>query len=57
MKIKYYIKNVFGQDQMYINDEATRQTIQQLTGKKTINKSDIVALKKLGHNVEHEPLL
>jgi len=40
---------------MYITDEDIAQTVKQLTGKKTIDRDDIDALEKLGHEVNHVP--
>ena len=51
MNIKYYRKNVYGQDLLYIVG-AEGDAIKALTGKKTIDRRDIAALESLGHTFE-----
>lgn len=51
MKITYYIKNVYGQELIYISDSETRDNIATLTGKKTVTKNQLQALELLGHEV------
>lgn len=45
------IKSNYGQDAIYIISEPHKSAIAWLTGKKTIDKRDIEALKKLGFAV------
>jgi hypothetical protein len=45
--IEYYIKNVYGNENIYIIGENAKH-IQTLTNKKTIDKGDMLALEKLG---------
>jgi len=51
MNIKYYRKNIYGQDLLYIVGTEGK-AIQTLTGKKTIDRRDIAALESLGHIFE-----
>lgn len=55
MQINYHIEKAYGTDRKYITDDEKAQAVQQLTGNKTINKQDINALEKLGHEVNHVP--
>lgn len=48
MQIEFYKKSVYGNDMLYIKDEAIANVVRSLTGKKTIDATDIEALKKLG---------
>lgn len=52
MIIQYYIKNVFGNDNIYIKDKAINKNISTLTKKKTLDRNDIIALEKLGFILE-----
>jgi len=45
--IDYRIKNVYGNEQKYVASEHA-QWIAKLTGKKTIDASDMIALEALG---------
>lgn len=56
MKITYYKKNVYGVEQMYISQIAIASAVSKLTGKKTIDERDKIALAVLGHEVVHEPI-
>lgn len=49
MTIEYYKKNVYGNELMYIKDTKIAQIFLRLTGKKTIDKMAMDALKELGH--------
>lgn len=49
MNITYYIKNVYGNDLMYVADPRIALIVRKLTGKQTINKYDIENLEALGH--------
>lgn len=48
MIIEYYIKNIYGNELIYVKDEQLRKTISNLIGKKTINKKDIHNFEILG---------
>ena len=52
MKIKVKIKNVYGEDLLYVEDEAIKENISSLTGCKTLRRSDVQALEFLGHTFE-----
>ena len=52
MIIQYYIKSVFGKDNIYIKDEEQSKIISTLTNKKTVDKNDIKALEQLGFTLE-----
>ncbi len=45
------IRNVYGAQNIYVISEH-KQFIQNLTGKKTIDHSDIISLKGLGFSIE-----
>lgn len=47
-EINIEVKEHYGTQHIYVISEHN-EAIQQLTGRKTITKSDIVALKKLGY--------
>lgn len=47
MIIQFYVKNVYGVNNMYIVDDRQARLVQTLTGKKTISQSDIEALTAL----------
>ncbi len=46
--IEVTMKSVYGQDLIYVLDPDVHKNIQTLTGRKTLTKSDIAALKNLG---------
>lgn len=48
MKISYYKKHVYGVANLYIVDGDFSDAVRKLTGKKTINKSDMKALELFG---------
>lgn len=48
MIIEYYIKNVYGNDLIYIKDKHLKETISSLIGKKTISQKDIKNFEVLG---------
>lgn len=52
MIIRVYEKNVYGNVKIYIEDEKIEKIITALTGKKTLNESDLRALKDLGMEVQ-----
>lgn len=54
--IKYYIKNVYGVDRIYIKDKDQADAFYALTGSKTVSAAQLAALKILGFEVQHEPL-
>ena len=41
-------KNNYGREDLYIVNEEVAQYVRQLTGKKTVDKHDLEALKQLG---------
>jgi hypothetical protein len=47
MIIQFYIKNVYGVNNIYISDNRQAKLVQTLTGRKTINQGDIEALTEL----------
>ena len=49
--IKTQAKTAFGKTLHYVTDEVQADAIKTLTGKKTINDNDIIALQMLGLNV------
>ena len=51
MNIKYFRRNVYGQDLLYIVG-AEGDAIKTLTGKKTVDQRDLDALEALGHTTE-----
>jgi hypothetical protein len=51
MTIQVNIKQVYGVERIYpVNDQAS--ILAQLTRKKTLDRTDINLIKKLGYNVE-----
>jgi hypothetical protein len=50
--IKYYIKHVYGNQNMYIADKTQAQAIQNLTNQKTLTTSTMRALEVLGFTFE-----
>ena len=54
--IKTQPKTAFGKTLHYVTDECQAQALQSLTGKKTINDNDIVALMQLGLAVNNNTL-
>ena len=48
MTIELELKNVYGNELIYIKDEQAKDAVQTLTGKKTIDHQDINALESLG---------
>ena len=48
MTIHYYRESVYGVNHLYVRDSKVADTIQSLTGKKTIDISDIKAFNELG---------
>jgi hypothetical protein len=51
MNILVTIRTVYGNEMIYPANEAA-QVVTLLIGKKTISRSDISNLKKLGHTIE-----
>lgn len=56
MTIQYYEKNVYGLPKNYIIDEGKAYLFKQLTGRITVDKSDMEILSKLA-GVEFEQVL
>lgn len=52
MTIYYYKKEVYGNTLLYVKDPSFARMISKLTGKKTIDSSDILALEGLGVKFE-----
>ena len=52
MTIQIEIKYHYGNECLYIINEAEAQAVRSLTGKKTISRQDIKALEVLGIKVE-----
>lgn len=48
MNIQIEIKNVYGNELIYVIEPDCARTIQKLTGRKTLTRSDIQAFKDLG---------
>lgn len=48
MIIEFYKKQVYGKDTFYIKDPKTAKTVQNLTGKKTVDQSDFSNFVNLG---------
>jgi hypothetical protein len=51
-KIKYYRKNIYGKDLMYLAEGAIKTCIKTLTKKETLNIEEMGALIILGHEFE-----
>jgi hypothetical protein len=51
MKIQYFRRDVYGNPLFYIVGEQA-EALRRLTGKKTVDKSDLAALEALGHTTE-----
>lgn len=49
MKIQCYKKTIYGITRIYIIDKEISDVIEILTGNKTLSRSQIEALKALGH--------
>ena len=54
--IKTVTNIAFGRELHYVLDENYADALQQLTGKKTINDNDIIALMQLGLTVNNNTL-
>ena len=53
MNILTTIRPAFGTNHEYIVDKDIAASVQQLTGKKTVNSYDLEALKALGHTINN----
>lgn len=51
MEIEVVIKNIYGNDKVYIADKHLAETITLLTGCKTLAPQHIHALKMLGYTI------
>ncbi len=51
MPITIHEKTVWGNDLLYIQEESIAAAVQGLTGKKTVNESDVLHLQSLGFEV------
>ena len=56
MTIKTQPKTAFGKTLHYVTDPVYAQALTSLTGKKTINETDIANLKTLGIAVVSQPV-
>ena len=54
--IETQAKTAFGKTLHYVTDPVYADALQRLTGKKTINDNDIVALMQLGLSVNNKSL-
>jgi len=52
MKIRYYKRRVYGQENRYAADEDVAAILRDLTGARTIWDDHMDALRKLGHEFE-----
>ena len=52
MNIKYYIKNVYGNETLYVAEERDAKAIQKISGQKTLTPNVIKGLKELGFSFE-----
>ena len=55
MTIKTQPKTAFGKTLHYVTDPTQAAALSRLTGKKTINELDIIALETLGLAVNSQP--
>jgi len=53
MNIVTTIRSSFGNQHEYIVDKDIADSVQQLTGKKTVSSYDLEALKALGHTINN----
>jgi hypothetical protein len=51
MRIEWYEKDVYGKATRYLVKGEAQEAVQRLTGKKTVDESDLEALRSLGHEV------
>ena len=51
MNIQVSIRSVYGTQLTYVVDPDQQRAIQRLTGRKTLNESDIASLEQLGHTI------
>ena len=56
MTIKTQPKTAFGKTLHYVVDPTQAAALTRLTGKKTINETDIASLKTLGIAVDSQPV-
>ena len=56
MTIKTQPKTAFGKTLHYVTDPTQAAALTRLTGKKTINETDIAALETLGVAVQSQPV-
>ena len=48
MELQYYVRNVYGTPTTYLVDSPAKQHVINLTGRKTLTASDVIALEALG---------
>lgn len=54
MQIIIYTKNVYGNTHIYMKDSKEARAVQALTGKKTLDKGDMINLHLLGITFKQE---
>ena len=55
MLIKYYKKNVYGDEKIYLHDKKVAESVARLTRRKTVTINDLAGLIELGHGTEEVP--
>jgi hypothetical protein len=53
--IEVQVKHVYGLQKLYIVTPKVKEAIETLTGRKTLNENDILALKLLGFEIQVQP--
>ena len=52
IRIEYRTKSIYGEDRKYIVDKDMSKNIQDLTGRKTLSYTDMIALTNMGFILE-----
>lgn len=55
MTIPFFVRSVYGRDNIYIADETQSALVSTLTGLKTVSNSQLRALSALGLTLEQVP--
>ena len=55
MTITFFVRSVYGRDNIYIADETQAALVSTLTGLKTVSNSQLCALSSLGFTLEQVP--
>lgn len=50
--MKYYRKNVYGNELMYLADKNQKDAVEMISGRKSINPADMFALGMIGFTFE-----